>query len=140
MCMIDNRKISFEEIEVACGYGRQVYRVFFVVDDGESEVAEYFDQLPTEVQKRIISLMARMATYDGYYKSDLINWQLKGYNYGEIRPKPHRIFFFISCGKNLIFFKCVSKPKWHLPDSTYNSINREKEVYERAFREFIKTH
>jgi len=83
-----------------------------------------------------------MATYngDGDYKSPKIKWQMSNYNYGEIRPFPHRIFFFTSCGKNLIFFKCILKKKGNIPDSEYKRINRKKEVYERAFREFIKTH
>lgn len=138
--MIDNRKICFEEMGIPQKYGHQFYKVYFVIDEGESEVIEYLDNLSSSVQIYVKDLISLMATYNGYYKSQRINWRLKKYNYGELRQFPHRFFFFISCGKNLIFFKCILKKRGNIPDSVYRRINKKKEIYERAFREFINTH
>jgi len=140
MSVIDKRKIGFEEIEIPQKYGHQFWKVYFIVTNGDSEVTQYFDKLQTSIQKIVKDLIALMASYNGYYKSERIDWRLKKYNYGELRQFPHRFFFFISCGKNLIFFKCILKKKEDIPDIVYNRINKKKEVYEQAFRQFIKTH
>jgi len=77
-----------------------------------------------------------MATVENY-KSDIIKYRLTGYTYGEIRPMPHRFFFFQKCGKNLIFFSYALKKTNSFKDSFYKKLEKDKERYEKEFEKFI---
>ncbi len=70
---------------------------------------ERFNSLPNDLKDLVKDLISRMATVPNF-KSPKIKYNLKGYNYGEIRPMPHR-FFFQKCGNNYIFFEYMSPLK-----------------------------
>jgi hypothetical protein len=72
------------------------------------------------------------------FRSPKIKYNLKGYNYGEIRPMPHRFFFFQKCGNNIIFFDYLLKKRDSFADSVYNELNKKKEKYATAFERFIQ--
>ncbi len=73
------------------------------------------------------------------YRSDSIKYNLKKYNYGEIRPMPHRFFFFQKCGNNYIFFDYIEKKTYQLSDRIYKEINIRKIRYEQEFeRQFLQ--
>jgi len=75
-----------------------------------------------------------MATHE-HYKSVKIKWNLYKHNFGEIRPFPHRFFFFQKYGNNLIFFDYyLDKKKDSLNDDIYKRINKRKERYEQEFK------
>lgn len=63
-------------------------KVFYVIDNGRSSVMENFSRLEKNIQEEIKALIIRMATVE-QYKSPKIKYNLKGDNYGEIRPMPH---------------------------------------------------
>lgn len=100
---------------------------------------ENFSKLEKNIQEEIKALITRMATVE-QYKSPKIKYNLKGYNYGEIRPMPHRFFFFQQCGDALIFFDYVLKKRDSLSDEVYQRINQKKELYEHAFTRYIQGH
>ena len=52
---------------------------------------------------------------------------------GEIRPMPHRFFFFQKCGNNIIFFDHTIKKKDSLGDKFYKAVESKKVRYEREF-------
>ena len=98
---------------------------------------ENFSKLESNTQEEIKALIARMATVKAY-KSPKIKYTLKGYNYGEIRPMPHRFFFFQQCGENLIFFEYLLKKRDSISDEVYQRIHEKKERYEDAFTRYIQ--
>ena len=100
-------------------------------------MTDKFNLLKNDVKERIRSLITNMAVYDNY-KSDQIIYHLKNYNFGEIRPMPHRFFFFQKCGKNYIFFDYILKKVDSLPDKVYKEINKKKQRYEKEFEKFNK--
>jgi len=85
----------------------------------------------------IKDLITKMATVEDF-KSSKIRPHLKGYDYGEIKPRPHRFFFFQKFGNNLIFFEYRVKKKGSLSDKVYSRINKKKEKYEKEFERFIQ--
>jgi phage-related protein len=125
-------KIEFIELHPHKKYGVQINRLFYVVKNGRS-LLNKFNDLNERDQYLAKDLISKMATNDSY-KSPGIKYNLKGYNYGEIRPMPHRFFFFQKCGDNYIFFHYELKKTDSLGDDTYKKINDLKREYEEEFK------
>ena len=132
----DDINVQFYEIPIHPSYGATIYRIYHVVENGRPVAIEPFRYLDVNLRDKIKDLICKMATVENY-KSDIIKYHLQGYAYGEIRPMPHRFFFFQKCGRNLIFFSYVKKEKNSFKDSFYNDLNKEKEKYEKEFEKFI---
>jgi len=98
---------------------------------------EMFQRLEPSVRDDIKDLICRMATVSNL-KSPKIKYHLKGYDYGEIRPMPHRFFFFQQCGKNFIFFDYLLKKQASFEDRVYHHIQQKKERYATAFERSIQ--
>lgn len=127
--------VEFNKLKIPKEYGTSVYDVYYVVENGRTKVMENFNSLPDDLKDQIKDLICRMATIANF-KSPKIKHNLKGYNYGEIRPMPHRFFFFQKCGDNYIFFDYVLKKENSLPDEIYKKINEAKEKYEKEFQKY----
>ena len=84
------------------------------------------------------ALISQMATVKDF-KSPKIKYNLSKYNFGEIKPLPHRFFFFRKCGNNFIFFDYKVKKKRKLKDEVYKQINTRKLRYEEEFKKFLQT-
>jgi len=91
-----------------------------------------FSKLNNNIKESIKALISSMATIKDF-KSPQIKHNLHGYNFGEIRPMPHRFFFFQKCGDNYIFFRYLLKKEDSLDDKTYGEIDRKKKAYEEEF-------
>jgi len=112
-------KIEFREVPISSNYGNVLRKVFFVEENGKSKMIKEFNNLDEDLKDDIKVLISKMATHK-HYESDKIKWNLRGYNYGEIRPFPHRFFFFQKCGDNLIFFDYyLNKKKDSIKDEFY---------------------
>ena len=134
---MDSSSIEFEQLPIPAKYGRVLYRIFYVVERGRSPVMEIFQSLDSSVRDDIKDLICRMATMHNL-KSPKIKYHLKGYNYGEIRPMPHRFFFFQHCGKNIIFFEYLLKKQSSFDDRVYHDIQQKKERYATAFERYVQ--
>jgi len=132
----EHSSVKFFEIKIKPKYGTTINRIYHVVENGKFVVMEPFRDIDDDLRDRTIDLIRKMAIVENY-KSDIIIYHLQGYNYGEIRPMPHRFFFFQKCGNNLIFFGYVEKKKNSFKDSFYNNLNKEKVKYEKEFEKFI---
>ena len=129
--------IEFREIHIPKSYGEPINKVFYVLKNGRSIVMERFRSLSDDVKDDVKDIICKMATYVNY-QSPKIRHNLKKYNYGEIKPKPHRFFFFKKCGNNIIFFSYTEKKTDSLADKIYKELNKEKEIYEKEFEKFIQ--
>ena len=127
----------FRKLKIEKNYGKTVNDVYYVIDGNESSVMENFRSLDTDTKKNVKSLIARMAQNDSF-RSSLIKWNIHKYNFGEIRPMPHRFFFFQKCGNNIIFFDYANKDRDSLDDKIYKEINKRKKRYEKEFERFIR--
>ncbi|MBN2060565.1 MAG: hypothetical protein JW882_09135 [Deltaproteobacteria bacterium] len=107
-----------------------------MVENGRSQVMEGFKALDRDQRDAIKALIINMAITDDF-KSPKINNHLRGYNYGEIRPKSHRFFFFYVYGENIIFFDYKPKKVNSLGDKVYKEIDKKRERYEEEFKKFI---
>lgn len=133
-----SRVIEFLELHVQEDiYGPTLQRVYHVRDNGRSHVWESFKGLERDEQEQIRDLISRMATVP-HFNSLKINYHLKGYSYGELKPKPHRFFFFQKFGANLIFFGYEHKKVNSFNDAVYKAWEEKKVLYERAFEEFLR--
>lgn len=128
--------VNFREIKINEKYGDVLNRIYYIIEDDKSDVMENFRGIESNIRDKTIDLISKMATIKDF-KSPFITNHLKGYNYGEIRPKPHRFFFFRKLNNNIIFFGYVLKKKNSLKDIFYKRLNEEKERYEREFEKFI---
>ncbi|MCF8316983.1 MAG: hypothetical protein K9I71_12700 [Ignavibacteriales bacterium] len=131
-------KVEFKKLKIPTEYGVPIFDIFYVIENGRTKVMENFNALPSDLKDLVKDLLCRMATIPKF-KSPKIKYNLKGYNYGEIKPKPHRFFFFQKCGDNYIFFEYLLKKEDSLSDDIYKRINEMKEKYEEEFRRFIST-
>lgn len=127
----------FNEIFFKPIYGKVKYRVFYVCENNKSEVLEAFDSLDENTKAQVSDLITKMATIENF-QSKQIKYKLKSYDYGEVKPKPHRFFFFQKCGKNYIFFAYREKKKDSLGNKIYSMLNNQKENYEKEFQKFIE--
>jgi hypothetical protein len=132
----NDNKVQFFEIRIPLRYGPTINRIYHVVENEKRIAIGPFTGLDNNLRDRIKDLICKMATVENY-KSDIIKYRLQGYTYGEIRPLPHRFFFFQKCGNNFIFFGYVLKKKNSLKDIFYKNLNKEKEKYEKEFEKFI---
>jgi len=130
----EKTNIEFKLLTIRKEYGTVVNNIYYVVENHRSFVMEKFRELGTDERERIIDLISRMATCKDF-KSPIIKNHLKGYDYGEIRPKPSRFFFFHKFGSNIIFFDYVLKKKDSFNDSFYKNLKKKKDKYEKAFEE-----
>lgn len=119
-------------------YGPAIYDVYIAIRNGNSTVSSGLRTLDKKSKSRVLSLISRMATNENY-KSDLITWNLKKYNYGELTPHPHRFFFFRKCGNNIIFFDYIKKKKDSLGDAFYKRLDALKRELEDEFKRYIQT-
>lgn len=94
--------VEFFELKIPSSYGRTINRIYHVARNGRAIALDPFRKIDEDIRDKVKDLICKMATVENY-KSDLIKYRLTGYTYGEIRPMPHRFFFFQKCGKNLIF-------------------------------------
>jgi hypothetical protein len=95
--------IKFKKLKLPKGSGPIIFDIYYVEENGRSPVNDNFSRLPDDTKDLIKALIINMAV-EKNFKSPKIKYNLKGYNYGEIRPMPHRFFFFQKCGNNYIFF------------------------------------
>jgi hypothetical protein len=130
---MSKKSIEFLKLKLSADYGTPIYNIYYVFENGRTKVMEKFNSLPTDVKDLVKDLISKMATIQNF-KSPKIKYNLKGYNYGEIRPMPHRFFFFQKCGNNYIFFDYILKKEDSLHDNVYKQINELKERYEKEFK------
>lgn len=129
--------ITFNKLKIPAQYGKPIFDVYYVIERGRSQVMEKFHYLDDTVKDQIKALISKMCTVKGF-KSDNIIYHLKGYQFGELRPLPHRFFFFQRCGNNYIFFYYHLKRKDSLNDKFYRGLNRKKERYGKEFEKYIQ--
>lgn len=129
--------VYFHKVQIRPLYGKAKFDIYTVVENNRCIVTDAFNSLEEDVKDKIKALITNMATNENY-RSPIIKYHLKNYKFGEIRPIPHRFFFFQKCGKNYIFFDYIQKKKRSLNDKIYKAINAKKERYEKEFAEFIK--
>jgi hypothetical protein len=127
-------RISFRELSVGIN---PLFKVFYIIENGRSQVIDSFKKLPADSQDEIKVLIKKMATIRNF-GSDKIRWRLQSkYTYGELKPRGHRFFFFIKFGNNIIFFKYSEKKKDSLGDSFYKRLETEKKRYEAEFEKSL---
>ncbi|HED08022.1 MAG TPA: hypothetical protein ENI57_07905 [Ignavibacteria bacterium] len=135
---MDNSKIVFNKLSISIHYGKIINNIFIVVENNKSRVIENFTNLDDNTKDDIKDLISKMATVPNF-KSPKIRPILKGYSFGEIKPKPHRFFFFKKSGNNIIFFNYVLKKKDSLGDKFYKKLEKEKNRYEKEFQKYYKS-
>lgn len=128
--------IDFKKLPIPKEYGIPIFDIYYVIENNRTKVMDKFKSLPPDLKDLIKDLICRMATVNNF-KSPKITYNLQSYNYGEIRPMPHRFFFFQKCGKNYIFFEYILKKKDSLDDNIYKKINEKKVRYEEEFKKYI---
>jgi len=131
-------KIEFRKIPIPSIYrNRVVNDIYYVVENDRSIVMDNFINLNDDEKDIVKALLINMATIKNF-KSPKIIYNLKKYNYGELKPKPHRFFFFQKCGNNYVLFSYVMKKKNSLNDEFYKRLNKEKIRYEKEFEKYIQ--
>ena len=131
-------KIKFEQIPIPVEYGPQFHKIYHVIRNDRLIVLEKFRDLDDSTKAKIKNLISNMATIKHYYRSPDIIYSIHGYKYGELRPLPHRFFFFRKCGNNYIFFAYTEKKKNSLPNRFYQDLDRKRLEYEEEFKKFIE--
>ena len=134
-----NKIIEFRQIPIKDSLREVKKNVYYVVENNRSKVMENFRILDDDKKDSIKTLIIKMATIKDF-KSPKIKYHLHGYSYGEIRPKPHRFFFFQMYGDNIIFFDYVLKKVDSLSDKIYKKIDKKRARYEEEFEKFISGH
>jgi len=129
--------ITFNKLKLLARYGNPIFDVYYVIEGGRSQVIQNFRSLDDNAQDRIKDLITKMCTVKDF-RSDNIIYHLKGYQFGELRPFPHRFFFFQRCGNNYIFFYYHYKKKDSLGDKFYRGLERKKESYAKEFEKYIQ--
>jgi len=121
-------KISFRKIPIPDNRESLPYfTVYYAYQDNRSVVADKFKSLSQDTKDDLIELIIRMARNVNYH-SPKINWQLKGYTYGEVRHQYHRFFFFI-IQRCLVFFGYASKKTNILNNKIYKLNQKFKDKY-----------
>jgi hypothetical protein len=124
-------EIEFRELPLPSGEN-QIFRIFYVIDKGRSQVMDGFQTMTDQRKDEVKTLIIKMATVEGF-ESQKIRWHLqKKYTYGELKPKGHRIFFFVKQG-NIIFFRYSRKKTESLGDKFYRETEILKRRYENGF-------
>ncbi len=130
-------RIEFKKLPLPPAIEPIYFDVYYVTENQRSPVMSAFGQLPEDLRDHIKSLITNMATIKNY-KHPHIRYNLRGYNYGEIKPRLHRFFFFQKGGNNYIFFDYKTKKSGSLDDRVYRDIAQKKEKYENAFQRFLQ--
>jgi hypothetical protein len=115
-----------------------IYDVYIVYENERSIVQDKFKAALTENERDSVKALVTRMSENENYRSPKIKYNLSGYDYGEIRPMPHRFFFFQKCGNNYVFFDYYEKKTNKLPDRIYKQINEKKIRYEREFEQFFQ--
>lgn len=126
--------IEFIQLPVPDYYGTPRKWIFYTVENDRSKVMHEFQKLNKDTRDQIRDLICKMATIKNF-QSPKIRYTLRSYKFGEIKPRPHRFFFFQSIGDSIIFFDYEEKKKNSLDDEIYREINERMKRYEQAFRE-----
>ena len=127
--------ISFKQITIPKDRGEIVKNIYIVIEHERSVVFDALKTLDRKTRDQIIELVIKMATVP-FFRSPRIKYNLKGYNFGEIKPLPHRFFFFQKCGNNIIFFEHTIKKKKSLGDQFYKALDIKRKRYEQEFEKF----
>ena len=128
--------ISFKQIAIPLERGEAIKNIYIVIENDRSIVFDALKSLDQKIRDQIIELIIRMATVSDF-RSPKIKYNLKGYNFGEIRPMPHRFFFFQKRGNNIIFFDHTIKKKDSLGDKFYKALESKKVRYEQEFEKLV---
>ncbi len=128
--------IEFKKLPIPKEYGVPIFDVYYVIENSRTKVMEKFNSLPKEVKDLTKDLICRMATVNKF-RSPKVVYNLQNYNFGEIKPMPHRFFFFQKCGRNYIFFEYLLKKKDSLGDDFYKRLNDKKVLYEEEFKRYM---
>jgi hypothetical protein len=129
--------ITFGKHKIPSAYGTPIFDVYYVIENNRSQVMEGFWDLNDTEKDGIKALICKMATVKNF-KSDNIKYRLRDHSYGELRPFPHRFFFFQKCGENYIFFQYRYKKEDSLGNPTYKILEGLKEKYEKEFEKYIE--
>jgi len=126
-------EVEFRELPIP-SEENQIFRIFYVIERGRSQVMDGFQTMTDQRKDEVKDLIIKMATVESF-ESQKIRWRLKKkYSYGELKPKGHRLFFFLKKG-NIIFFRYAVKKSDSLGDKFY----RETEIFKRRYEnEFEK--
>ena len=131
-------KIEFKKISVPLPSGTKALNtLYYVVDNGRSDVIENLDKLDKTALSITKRLFAQMIINDEC-KSKKIQYKLRHHPYGEIKPMPHRFFFFRKFGNHIIFFDYRKKKKDSLGEEVYTVIEDKMRKYEKAFERYRK--
>lgn len=110
----------------------QIFRIFYVIEKSRSQVMDGFQAMTDQKKDEVKALIIKMATAENF-ESQKIRWRLKKkYKYGELKPKGHRLFFFVKQG-NIIFFRYARKKTNSLGDKFYRETEMLKRRYENEF-------
>jgi len=133
-------EIEFQEISINTEDRQQVNRIYFVVENKKCRVADAIKHLDSKIKADIQNILRRIASIPGY-KSNKLRWRLKKYNFGEIKPKGHRFFFFKQFGNCIVFFDYQEKKReGSLKSKVYQLIQSKGERYAQAFKEYKDQH
>ncbi len=135
--MKNENKIEFEKIPIDVSYGATINDIFIVIKNGRCKVLDALSSLEKKDREDIIDIISRLATIVNF-KSPKVRAKLNKYNYGEIKPKGHRVFYFKKYGNNIILFDYRIKKKNSLGDSVYKKLEKEKQYYEQEFERIYK--
>lgn len=133
----ENDKYCFKEINVNVLNPR--IKIIYAFKDGKSEALDNFTSLNISDKIEVKSLVKRLALSGIGYQSPKIKWNLHGVSYGELRPLPHRFFFFRGGKNELIFFGYAYKDQNKLPASLYKHYEIIKEEYEKEYKKTSRT-
>lgn len=130
--------IAFHKLPITkrCGAAPQK-NIFVVLDRGKSIVLNKFNSLDSNTKDLVTDLICKIAINKNY-RSPKIKYTLHDYNFGEIKPIPHRFFFFQKGEDSIVFFDYVMKKTDSLHNDVYKKINKKKEKYETEFIKYIK--
>jgi len=124
-------EIEFRELTLP-SEENQIFIIFFVIEKGRSQVMNGFRTMTDQEKDEVKDLIIKMATVVDF-KSQKIRWRLqKRYTYGELKPRGHRLFFFLKEG-NIIFFRYAKKKSDSLGDTFYRETEILKRRYENEF-------
>ena len=128
---LEFRKLKIKSDQIS------LFNVYYVIENGRSQVIDGFNKMPKEKQGEVINLINKMATIEDL-QSDKIRWRMKKkYSFGELKPKGHRFFFFLKFGNNIVFFRYSTKKSDTLGDKFYQYMEDLKRRYESEFEKGI---
>ncbi|MBN2772335.1 MAG: hypothetical protein JXR90_16700 [Spirochaetes bacterium] len=131
-------KIEFKEIHVLLPAGsRPVNTLYYVVENGRSAVIENLEKPDAGTFRIVDRIFAHMIIKDPC-RSKMVQYRLRQHPQGEIKPIPHRFFFFRKFGNRIIFFDYRNKKKDSLGEEVYSMIEKKMRKYEKAFERYRK--